>query len=86
MRSCDAAKLTGTRLLIPIHPKLKAELAKARSDHLTFITTEYGAPFTVAGFGGSVMLRARPGLPTVHCMVFVRAQRVGLPKPVVVRR
>jgi hypothetical protein len=43
---------TGARLLLPIHPKLKAELAQADSKHLTFIVTEYGAPFSVAGFGG----------------------------------
>ncbi len=43
---------TGARLLLPIHPKLKAELAHADSKHLTFIVTEYGAPFSVAGFGG----------------------------------
>ncbi len=43
---------TGARLLLPIHPKLKAELAKAKGDHLTFIVTEYGASFSVAGFGG----------------------------------
>lgn len=43
---------TGARLLIPVHPKLKSELAHANAKHLTFITTEYGAPFSVAGFGG----------------------------------
>ncbi len=43
---------TGARLLIPVHPKLKAELAQAKGEHLTFIVTEYGAPFSVAGFGG----------------------------------
>jgi len=43
---------TGARLLLPIHPKLKAELAKAKGDHLTFIVTECGASFSVAGFGG----------------------------------
>jgi integrase len=43
---------TGARLLLPIHPKLKAELAHADTKHLTFIVTEYGAPFSVAGFGG----------------------------------
>jgi integrase len=43
---------TGARLLLPIHPKLRAELAHADAKNLTFIVTKYGAPFSVAGFGG----------------------------------
>jgi integrase len=42
----------GARHWLPIHPNLKAELAHADSKHLTFIVTEYEAPFSVAGFGG----------------------------------
>lgn len=41
---------TGRRLAIPIHPALKAELAHHKSD-MTFLRTEYGKPFSAAGFG-----------------------------------
>jgi integrase len=43
---------TGTKLAIPIHPELKAVLDATPLEHLTFLTTAYGQPFTPAGFGG----------------------------------
>ncbi|WP_227010661.1 tyrosine-type recombinase/integrase [Pelagibius marinus] len=42
---------TGVRLSIEMHAQLRAVLAKAPRDHLTFLVTEYGKPFTAAGFG-----------------------------------
>ncbi len=42
---------TGARLLIPIHPKLSKELKASNKSHLTFLVTNYGASFSVAGFG-----------------------------------
>jgi len=36
---------------IPIHPDLQAAIDAAPSGHLTFLTTAYGKPFSVAGFG-----------------------------------
>jgi integrase len=36
---------------VPVHPDLQEALVAASKDHLTFLTTEYGKPFTVAGFG-----------------------------------
>ena len=42
---------TGARLLIPIHPKLKAAIASTANKNLTFLVTEWGAPFSIAGFG-----------------------------------
>ncbi len=42
---------TGTRLLIPIHAKLKVEMKATQDKHLTFLVTEYGSAFSVAGFG-----------------------------------
>jgi integrase len=39
---------TRTRLWIPIHPKLAIELP---AEGLTFLLTDYGKPFSVAGFG-----------------------------------
>lgn len=40
-----------TRLWIPIHPELQAEIDAAPKDQLTFLQTQYGQPFTAAGFG-----------------------------------
>jgi integrase len=42
---------TGTMLAIPVHPALQAVLDATPSEHLTFLTTAYGKPFTAAGFG-----------------------------------
>lgn len=37
---------------IPLHPQLRAAIdAMPRSDHLTFLVTEFGKPFTAPGFG-----------------------------------
>jgi integrase len=44
-------KKTSTELQIPIHADLQAVLDATPSDHLTFIVTELGKPFTAAGFG-----------------------------------
>jgi integrase len=41
---------TGRSLEIPIHPALQAILDVTASDHLTFLTTQAGQPFTPAGF------------------------------------
>jgi integrase len=42
---------TGIMLAIPVHPALQAVLDATPSEHLTFLTTGYGKPFTAAGFG-----------------------------------
>lgn len=39
-----------TKLAIPIHPKLQAELDAAPKDQLTFVQTQYGKPFAAASF------------------------------------
>jgi integrase len=44
-------KKTGVRLSIEMHPELRAILAKASRDQLTFLVTKHGKPFTAAGFG-----------------------------------
>ena len=36
---------------IPLHPELEAAIAAIPSGHLTFLITEFGRPFTPAGFG-----------------------------------
>lgn len=41
---------TGTKLAIPIHPDLQAVLDATPSNHLTFLTTAFGKPFTAPGF------------------------------------
>jgi integrase len=42
---------TGTELAIPVHPNLRAVIDATPSGHLTFLVTEFGKPFAVAGFG-----------------------------------
>src|SRR5437660_6019595 len=44
---------TGTTLAIPVHPDLQVliEATPASKQHLTFLTTSGGKPFTAAGFG-----------------------------------
>jgi hypothetical protein len=41
---------TGTPLEIPVHPELQAVLDATPSNHLTFLTTSLGKPFSAAGF------------------------------------
>jgi integrase len=43
---------TGLEVAIPVHPQLRQIIGATPSNHLTFLVTELGAPFTVAGFGG----------------------------------
>jgi site-specific recombinase XerD len=42
---------TGTMLEIEIHRELQKVLDATPSEHLTFLVTERGQPFTAAGFG-----------------------------------
>jgi integrase len=43
---------TGVVIEIPVLPEMQAALdAMPKSEHLTFLTTEYGKAFTAAGFG-----------------------------------
>jgi integrase len=43
---------TGAQVTIPVLPELEAVLAANPISGLTFLTTEFGRPFTAAGFGG----------------------------------
>lgn len=55
---------TGTELWIALDARLRAEIDAAPKDNLTFLTTQYGAPFTAAGFGNWFGEAARKaGLP-----------------------
>jgi integrase len=42
---------TGAALEIQIHSTLAAVIAATPSEHLTYLTTQFGKPFTAAGFG-----------------------------------
>lgn len=42
---------TGAHLVIPLHPALKAVLEATRNEHLTFLTTSRGKPFSSDSFG-----------------------------------
>lgn len=59
-----AQQKTGARLTIPLHPELRAVLATSERGHAAILTTAYGAPFSVKGFGNfmSDAIRAA-GLP-----------------------
>lgn len=55
---------TGTPLMIPILPELKAALADLPKDAPAFLLTEYGRPYSAAGFGNWVRDRCdEAGLP-----------------------
>lgn len=42
---------TGARLLMPMHAKPREAIDATPKDNLTFLITEYGKPFSAAGFG-----------------------------------
>ncbi len=55
---------TDTELLIPLHPALRAEIDLQPAEHLTFVMTEYGKPFSAPGFSNWFVDRCRDaGLP-----------------------
>ena len=45
---------TGFVLECPLHPELAAIIAATPSEHLTFLVTEHGKPFSPAGFGSKM--------------------------------
>ncbi|MDX3885306.1 MAG: tyrosine-type recombinase/integrase [Sphingomonas sp.] len=42
---------TRAELWIPIHPRLAQAITAVPADHLEFLVTQYGRPFTANGFG-----------------------------------
>jgi integrase len=58
---------TGAMLAIPVHPTLQAVLDATPSEHLTFLTTAYGKPFTAAGFGNWFRERCDEAELPKHC-------------------
>jgi integrase len=56
---------TGAKLALTLHPELQAVLSATLRSHMTIITTEYGKPFSVKGFGQFVSDAIRAaGLPS----------------------
>jgi integrase len=57
---------TGVELQIPLHVSLAQIIAEAPADNLTFLTTQFGKPFTAPGFGNWFREQCNAaGLP--HC-------------------
>ncbi len=55
---------TGAKLVIPLHSALRAALAMSRRDHMAILTTVYGQPFSLKGFGNLMSEAiAKAGLP-----------------------
>ena len=42
---------TGAELAIPVHADLHAVICESVAGHMTFLVTDFGKPFTAAGFG-----------------------------------
>ena len=72
---------TGTKLAIPIHPNLQAALDAVPSNHLTFLTTLYGRPFSAPGFTNWFRFTCnQAGLPrgiTAHGLRKAAARRLA---------
>lgn len=49
-----AQQKTGTKMVIPLHPNLQAEMVLSRRHHVSILTTAYGKQFSVKGFGNFI--------------------------------
>jgi integrase len=58
---------TGAMLAIPLHPALAAIIEGTPSDHLTFLTTTFGKPFTAPGFGNWFREQCDAAFLPKHC-------------------
>ena len=57
VRPVDQRKTEGgeqAHLEIPVHPKLREIIDSTPSDHLTFLVTSFGKPYSSNGFGNSM--------------------------------
>lgn len=60
-------KKTGTKLVIPVLPELAVELSARRGEHLVFLATAYGKPFSVKGFQQWFARRAKEATGNPVC-------------------
>jgi len=67
---------TGTKLSIPVHPTLQAIL-NAVSDNLTFLTTQFGKPFTSNGFGNWFRNQCNASQCSAHGLRKAAARRLA---------
>src|SRR6266536_717786 len=72
---------TGTPLVIPVHPDLQEILDAVPQDQLTFLTTQYGRPFTDTGFTNWFKKECRkaglPGNANFHGLRKAAARRLA---------
>ncbi len=71
---------TGAALAIPVHSELRAVIDATPSGHLTYLVTEFGKPFTGAGFGNWFREQCNAaGLPhcSAHGLRKAAARRLG---------
>jgi integrase len=70
---------TGRRVTAPILPELAHTIANSPTGDLTFITTEYGRPFTKQGFGNwfREVCRAAGVVGTAHGLRKAGARRAA---------
>lgn len=72
---------TGARLEIPVHPALKQILETTQRRHLVVLTTEYGKPFSVAGYGawlnGAIRTAGLPAECVAHGLRKAAARRLA---------
>ena len=67
---------TGVALTIPVHPDLQAIIDATPSEHLLYLTTPSGKPFTAeASASGSARGATRLACRTVRRMVYARRVR-----------
>lgn len=60
-----AQRKTKTRLAVPLHPELAAILAGTKRSQVAILTTAYGLPFSVKGYGNMMSTAiGAAGLPT----------------------
>jgi integrase len=71
---------TGAKLSIPLHPTLQEILADTPTDNMTFLTTQFGKPFTSNGFGNWFRVQCNAaGLPqcSAHGLRKAAARRLA---------
>jgi integrase len=73
---------TGTELLIPVHPILQAILDDTPKDNMTFLTTQFGMPFTsTASETGSATSAMQPSCRNARRTGCARRRHAGWRKP-----